>query len=401
MQQVYETMLHGGGYARQIIGRKVLMRTEKDRQPQLVHTLQPSEIVPVWLNWFDQTGRALPWRLSKDPYAIWVSEIMLQQTQVQTVIPYYMNFMSRFPSVHALAEAQETSVLKMWEGLGYYKRARQLLKAARLVVNQYGGQIPDTVDGLKTLPGIGEYTAGAILSIAWKKSIPAVDGNVIRVFSRLTGTPWTGSDAKDRREATQLVGRWLPPDRPGDFNEAVMDLGATVCLPREPHCQDCPLTSFCVALREQRIVDLPLRKARKTVPVDQLVVLILHHQGLWRVTRRPDHGLLGGLFSFDWLAEGSSPTQLKQLENDYSVIHLPDCTHRFTHRIWKLSGYLLESKSKAADQIDTLCKLPEQESGQRMWVSDEELCSLPFPTALEPYRQAALAHRPVSSAEIP
>ena len=305
----------------------------KDRLPDLL------------LAWFDRSGRILPWRQNKDPYRIWLSEIMLQQTQVQTVIPYYQRFLDRWPTIADLAAADDVQVLKLWEGLGYYSRARHLLQAARLVAREMGGRMPDTEADLLRLPGIGAYTAGAILSIAFGQPVAAVDGNVVRVFARLTAVPWNPADPADRRTVRQWVLAVLPADRPGDFNEALMDLGATVCLPRQPACSDCPLGGICLGLLTGRLAELPRKTAAKAVPQEEKTVLALTGPLGFHVNRRPAGGLLGDLFEFDWLDAAVAAAWLSADQADpagdpgLAVTRLAGHRHRFTHLVWILTGY--------------------------------------------------------------
>ncbi len=251
------------------------------------------------LGWYDQAARDLPWRETRDPYASWVSEVMLQQTRVETVIPYYERFLARFPTPAALADADEDSVLSQWSGLGYYRRARLLHAGVREVVARYGGEIPEDLDARRALPGIGRYTAGAIGSIAFDKPEPVVDGNVTRVLARLLriDTP-VGSTATTKRlweEAARLV----PSDRPGDFNQALMELGATVCTPRQPLCESCPLESECAAHAHGEVDALPVSKPKKeptTVKLSAVVVTSGRGAGrtLWLV--KGEDALFGGLW---------------------------------------------------------------------------------------------------------
>lgn len=241
----------------------------------------------------------MPWRGQADPYAVWVSEIMLQQTRVETVIPYFERWMARFPSVRALAEADQQEVLQAWEGLGYYSRARNLHAAAKKVMVEFGGKVPDDVQGLRRLPGVGPYTAGAIASIAFGRDEPALDGNIRRVLARLFDVDLPlGSPATERR-LWELAGEVMPPGRAGDMNQALMDLGATLCTPRAPDCGTCPLLKVCQAwqlgIQEQRPVVKP------AAPVPHYVVtaaVIRRMDGKVLLARRPPQGLLGGLWEF-------------------------------------------------------------------------------------------------------
>ncbi|MFF0829376.1 A/G-specific adenine glycosylase [Brevibacillus sp. NPDC003359] len=250
------------------------------------------------LAWYDSQKRDLPWRINKDPYRIWVSEIMLQQTRVETVKPYYANFMEKFPTVSDLAQAPEEDVLKAWEGLGYYSRARNLQAAAREVTVHYGGVVPDTPEEIATLKGVGPYTAGAILSIAYEKAEPAVDGNVMRVFSRLLYLTDDIAKPATRIKIEHLVRQVIPAGRAGDFNQALMELGAMVCVPRTPQCLTCPVFDYCMARQEGVAEELPVKgKAKPPRPVDLQVGVIIR-DGKVLMNKRPDQGLLAGMWEF-------------------------------------------------------------------------------------------------------
>lgn len=233
-----------------------------------------NEWVPALLHWFDETKRDLPWRANhpRDPYHVWVSEIMLQQTRTETVKDYYVRWMAAFPTVSALAQASEEEVLKLWQGLGYYSRARNLHKAAREIVLQYHGIFPDTLEAVRALPGIGDYTAGAILSMAFGHAVPAVDGNLLRVMARLFGISDDILSLKGKRIIGRIAQTVIPQDRPGDFNEALMDLGATICIPHVPRCGSCPLKDFCTAFLENRTSELPVRKKKKAPTIYEVKV---------------------------------------------------------------------------------------------------------------------------------
>lgn len=259
--------------------------------------LDPSEVAHQLLGWYGREGRDLPWRQTRDPYRIWLSEIMLQQTTVVAVIPYYERFLTAFPTVASLAAASLDEVLALWAGLGYYSRARNLHRTARLVV-ETGGVFPDTLEGLMALPGVGRSTAGAILSIAYDQPAPILDGNVRRVLVRLMA--WR-EDPRSR-EAEKQLWRWAEAltsrDRPHDYAQAIMDLGATVCTPQEPDCAACPLASCCVAHALGMARTLPIRRKKPPVPVRSEVTLLLQHGDALLVRQRPAEGLLGGLWEF-------------------------------------------------------------------------------------------------------
>jgi A/G-specific adenine glycosylase len=260
------------------------------------------------LAWYRRHGRRLPWRGSTDPYAIWVSEVMLQQTQVETVIPYFNNWIQRFPDLHSLAAATEEEVLGIWEGLGYYSRARHLHKAARIVKLQWKGQIPKDPTLLSTLPGIGLYTANAIASIAFGLDTPALDGNIKRVFSRLMDVSLPVDTPAGDKVLRQLALVNLPKGRAGDYNQALMDLGAMICLPKKPACGTCPLKSDCSAFAQNLQDQRPVRKPRQKVPQVIVTAAVIKRGGKYLLARRPPHGLLGGMWEFPGgkLEEGES-----------------------------------------------------------------------------------------------
>lgn len=250
------------------------------------------------MRWFDENARDLPWRRTRDPYAIWISEIMLQQTQVATVGPYYERFMRRFPTVEKLARARLDSVLKLWEGLGYYSRARNMHKAAREIVTRFNGHLPADKDELLSLPGIGAYTAGAIASIAFGRREPVVDGNVIRVLCRLFRIQADPKKATVQKEIWALAQWLLPVSGVGDFNQALMELGSEVCVPRTPRCETCPLKRQCRARLHGDETTLPVRTPKKKVPHYTVVVGVIYKKGRILIDKRKPEGLLGGLWEF-------------------------------------------------------------------------------------------------------
>ncbi|MGC9397968.1 MAG: A/G-specific adenine glycosylase [Anaerolineae bacterium] len=245
------------------------------------------------LHWFAAHARDLPWRHDRTPYRIWVSEVMLQQTQVETVRDYFLRFLARFPTVEALAAASQEEVLKVWEGLGYYRRARMLHAAAQEIVAHHGGELPADVKALRSLPGIGPYTAGAIASLAFDIAAPAVDGNVRRVLARaLALTDPTRAELEDAVRAL------LPQARPGAFNEALMELGATLCRPQQPHCLLCPWREFCRARQLGRQEDFPAPRERKEIPHYDVAAAVTVRDGEVLIARRPSEAMLGGLWEF-------------------------------------------------------------------------------------------------------
>ncbi len=254
---------------------------------------------PELLAWYDQNAAELPWRRSHDAYGVWLSEIMLQQTQVETVKGYYTRFLSAYPTVADLAAAPLNDVLKLWEGLGYYSRARNLHRAAQTVVHDWQGYFPSSVEDLQKLPGIGRYTAGAIASIAFAQAAPVLDGNVIRVFARLTDLADDVTQPNTQKRLWNLAEEWLYPDRPGDYNQALMELGRTVCKPRNPLCGECPIRAYCLAYERGTQAQRPVKKAKDPTPHYHVTAGIIHGtQGRILIAQRPLEGLLGGLWEF-------------------------------------------------------------------------------------------------------
>lgn len=250
------------------------------------------------LDWYARNARRLPWRGQTDPYAIWISEIMLQQTRVETVIPYYQRWMNRFPNLTSLATASQQEVLGMWEGLGYYSRARNLLRAARIIVAQHGGALPASAAELQRLPGVGKYSAGAIASLAFGQDEPTVDGNIRRVLARLFDiTQPTRSPAGEQR-VWELAASHLPPGQAGEYNQALMELGATLCTPRAPNCQVCPVARFCQAYALGVQGERPVRTRRPDQPHHTVTAAIIQKDEAVLIAQRPAEGLLGGLWEF-------------------------------------------------------------------------------------------------------
>ena len=251
------------------------------------------------LAWYDQHAAALPWRSSRDPYRIWLSEIMLQQTQIETVKPYYAAFTDAYPTVHDLAAAPLDDVLKLWEGLGYYSRARNLHKAAQTVAFQMDGTFPTTAEGLRQLPGIGPYTAGAVASIAYNEPAPVLDGNVIRVLTRLDDIDRNVSETAVKNELWALAASLVPADRPGDYNQALMELGQTICRPKNPLCADCPLQTHCAAFASGTQLQRPVKRKKAPTPhYDVAAGMVWNDAGQVLIAQRPLDGLLGGLWEF-------------------------------------------------------------------------------------------------------
>jgi len=267
------------------------------------------------LRWFEKNARDLPWRKTRDPYAIWISEIMLQQTQVLTVIPYYQRFLKSFPTIRRLAKADISRVLALWEGLGYYSRARNLHQASREIISRFKGKIPDAMDGLLSLPGIGRYTAGAVLSIAYNKEAPILDGNVKRVLSRLFAVSTNPARGKTEGLLWHLSESLVPKGHAGSFNQALMDLGAMVCTPDTPQCTRCPLGRLCRAKSQGNPEKYPTPKVQKRIPHINAVAAVIQKDGKVLLTRRPLEGLLGGLWQFpNWRVKRREDFEMKLLD---------------------------------------------------------------------------------------
>jgi len=257
-----------------------------------------SSMTKALLEWYSSNARELPWRGKGDPYAIWVSEVMLQQTRVDTVIPYFNRWMQTFPDIPALAAASQHEVLAAWEGLGYYSRARNLHRAAEYVVEEFGGKLPSEVEKLCKLPGIGRYTSAAIASIAFGIDVPVLDGNVRRVLARLFNVSMPVRSSAAEKQLLDLAAIHLPPGRAAEYNQALMDFGALVCTPRSPGCNQCPLVDNCQAFHHGIQEQLPVRRARTNVPHHTVTAAVICKDQRVLITQRPERGLLGGLWEF-------------------------------------------------------------------------------------------------------
>jgi A/G-specific adenine glycosylase len=250
------------------------------------------------LAWYAQHARNLPWRGNHDPYTIWVSEIMLQQTRVESVIPYFRIWLERFPDIPALARASQQEVLALWEGLGYYSRARNMHRAAQIIMKEWNGELPQDPQALSKLPGIGRYTAGAIASIGFGKDAPALDGNIRRVMARLFDITEPVSTLDGKKRLWELVAANLPSGKAGEYNQALMDLGATICTPRAPDCLRCPLAEMCLAFAAGVQEERPVRPARAPIPHYLVTAAVIQRNQQFLIAQRPDNGLLGGLWEY-------------------------------------------------------------------------------------------------------
>jgi len=342
------------------------------------------------LAWYDRHKRDLPWRRTRDPYAIWLSEVMLQQTQVATVIPYWERFLQRFPTVEALAAAPLTDVLAGWRGLGYYSRARNLHRAAQEIVARFGGRLPSTAAELLTLPGFGRYTAGAVASIAFGEPAPLVDGNVARVLSRIFEVEGPPGDRAREARLWELATALVPGERPGDFNQALMEHGATVCRPENPLCLLCPVREECLAYLHGRVAELPPAKVRAAPKRMTLAVAVWAHEGRLLLARRAEKGLFGGLWELpaaevqDETADPESAAKLAEaLGTDVSVRgHLGTVRRQLTHRslslrLLRVTGQQHPTRAPAFQEL--------------RWCTPVEASSLGMSTAMHKALEAAVS----------
>jgi A/G-specific adenine glycosylase len=322
------------------------------------------------LRWYDVNRRILPWREDPAPYHIWLSEIMLQQTRVEAVKGYYERFLRELPDIRALAEVSEEKLLKLWEGLGYYNRARNMQKAARKIVAEYGGEMPPYYEDILSLPGIGNYTAGAIASIAFGLPTAAVDGNVLRVFARYLADPTDISEEGLKKRRKEEIERVIPAEHPGLFNQALMDLGAMICLPNGmPKCDLCPLKKKCLAKKEGRTSELPVKAPKAKRRIEDKTVFVIQYQDKVLIRRRPAKGLLAGLYELP--AKAGHLDQKDALayveEMGFQPLHieaLPESRHIFSHLEWRMKGYLVRADelAKRGDwQKDQDCRMETPE----------------------------------------
>lgn len=342
-----------------------------------------NHIVKPLLDWYHQNARILPWRQNKDPYRVWVSEIMLQQTRVEAVIPYYERFMQKLPTLRSLAECDDELLLKLWEGLGYYSRVRNLKKAAQVICNEYQGEFPQDFEIILKLPGIGTYTAGAISSIAFEKARAAVDGNVLRVITRLTENSQDIMDAKFRKEVTEKLEKVYPKTDRGDFTQSLMELGAVVCVPNgEPKCEVCPLNSLCRACKNHTQMKYPVKKKKAERKKEEKTVLILQYQDKIALNKRKKEGLLSGMWELPNLEGKKTFEEIKQWLLDRGIVtenpSMPKNKqewikkkHIFSHVEWHMEGVIIP------------CASVKEENGFT-WITREQLENeIALPTAFQ------------------
>lgn len=333
--------------------------------------------------WYAENRRELPWRQEKDPYRIWISEIMLQQTRIEAVIPYYERFLQELPDVYALAAVPEDRLLKLWEGLGYYSRARNLKRAAEKIISEYGGLMPRTAAELKQLPGIGDYTAGSIASVAFGEPAPAVDGNVMRVMMRLAACSDDVMDPKNRRNITQqLLAVYPEGDQAALLTEGLMELGERVCLPNgAPLCSGCPVADLCEAHRKGEELAYPVRTTKKERRIEHKTVLLLRCGDRFALQKRPDKGILAGLWGFPVIEGALTEEEIaaffrKERLSYTRIVPCGNAKHVFTHVEWHMTGWMAECR----DMTDAF-----------VWVTPYELQSgYSVPTAFQYYKKIVL-----------
>ncbi len=344
-------------------------------------------LVLALLDWYEKNKRDLPWRRIKNPYAVWVSEIMAQQTKIATVIPYYNRFMELFPTVEALATAHGDDVLKAWEGLGYYSRAKNLQKAAQKVVSEFDGKIPSTMKQIISLPGIGEYTAGAILSICFGQAVPAVDGNVLRVFARLENNEMDISLPVTKTMLTAYISELIPKNRAGDFTQAVMELGALICIPKNPVCESCPVSAFCKASALGRQQLLPVKSAKLAPKHITKTILLIQGSNDRLLMRQRTEKLLNGLWEFYAVEEQWERADVKKYietlgVNSENIFSIGKINHTFTHMVWEMEGFFCD-----------VGEMPTPEG--YTWILKDQIKSLAIPTAMQFFVQYIMGERDV------
>lgn len=339
------------------------------------------QLVQPLLSWFDSHARILPWREEPTAYHVWVSEIMLQQTRVEAVKPYYQRFLQAFPDVETLAFASEEQLLKMWEGLGYYNRVRNMQKAAQRMIADYHGELPHSEEELLSLVGIGSYTAGAIASIAYGQPVPAVDGNVLRILSRAREDGQDVLKASVKKQIENEVRAIIPKDRAGAFNQALMELGAIVCVPNgEPKCSACPWEHMCLAHLHGTEMSYPYKAPKKSRKIEKKTILVIQDEHKTALQKRPSTGLLAGMYEFPWAEGHLTQEEVVQYVKELGfqalrVTPLENSKHIFTHKEWHMIGYCVR-----VDELD----LP-QNSPFLFLEKEETQETYPIPTAYKAY----------------
>ncbi len=349
------------------------------------------------LQWFSKNKRDLPWRKTKNPYHIWISEVMLQQTQVATVIPYYHRFLEKFPTIKDLAEAQTDDLMKCWEGLGYYARARHLQDAARAVLREHGGKLPHTREALRTLKGFGAYTSASVASLAFGEDCAAIDGNVLRVFARLYAIREDLRQPSTKSKVDELATLNLPKGRAGEFNEALMELGATICTPKHPQCSACPLTQDCSAFQQNAVALYPFKSSKPKSPHHEIAIGIVQHAGKVLIALRPPDGLLGNLWEFPGGKREPHESLVecckREVEEETGLRvevgeRIAVVKHTYTHFKITLHAFLCTYQSGHAQP---------KSSKEIRWVTLQELHQFAFPKANKAVINALLARNESST----
>ncbi|PXV96221.1 A/G-specific DNA-adenine glycosylase [Lachnotalea glycerini] len=377
-----------------------------------------SETVEYLLHWFDYNARILRWRIEPSAYYIWISEIMLQQTRVEAVKTYFDHFVEELPDIKALAECEEERLLKLWEGLGYYNRVRNLQKAAQIIMKDYQGQLPSDYQELLKLPGIGSYTAGAIASNVYNIPVPSVDGNVLRVAKRIAGSYDDITKAAVKRQLENDLREIMPEDRPGDFNQSLMELGAVICIPNgKPLCEQCPVMHLCKAFQEGIQMKIPVKSPKKSRKIEDKTLLLIEFQYIekkerserlinyYAIQKRMQKGLLAGMWQLPSLEGKKSTLQIKkylqtfiqcyQNNFDIAIEPLEESKHIFSHIEWHMKGYhikLIQKKESAKvedakAQINELLVYSGATKQQDLtWIQAKQLKDYALPSAFDAYR---------------
>lgn len=341
-----------------------------------------SNTIEYLLDWYDLNARILEWRSNPKPYYVWISEIMLQQTRVEAVKGYFDRFIAALPAIEDLAKVDDEKLMKLWEGLGYYNRARNLKKAANIVMEEYNGELPADHQELLKLPGIGSYTAGAIGSIAFGLPVPAVDGNVLRVMKRIAGSFDDITKDKVKKELEADLRAIMPKDRPGDYNQSLMELGATVCIPNgKPLCDKCPVMHLCKAFKQDLTDKIPVKPPKKARVIDHKTVFVFEYSGRYAIIKRPEKGLLAGLWELPNVDHTISCDKLSDVMVEWeleikTVSRIAEAKHIFTHREWHMVGYYVKLQSDRNLPFEHIT-----------WANPKELKEkYSLPTAFEAYK---------------
>ncbi len=341
------------------------------------------------MEWYKREGRDLPWRKNATPYKVWISEIMLQQTRVDTGVPYFLRFIDQVPTIRDLAKIDEDNLLKLWQGLGYYSRALNLKKAAQMILERYDGEIPQDIKELRSLPGIGPYTAGAIASIAFGQPASAVDGNVLRILSRIVASKEDIGKANTKKEVEKMVEGLLPEEDPGGFNQALMDLGAIICLPGRPKCEACPVSEFCQAYLQGLTSEIPVKTKNKARAIEKRTVMVIHCKGRYALRKRAAKGLLQNLWEFPndkgLLTEDQCRAILGKMGvTPNEITEIKTSKHVFSHLEWHMRGFYVE-----AAEIER--------TSDFVWVTKEEMKrQYSIPAAFKAYTEFIMNNTAVS-----